>query len=33
MSDTEETTEMSLPCVVITSCDNEFKEEELVKRE
>lgn len=33
MSDTEEeTTEMIVPCVLITSCDNSFKEEELIKQ-
>ncbi|XP_060932455.1 alpha- and gamma-adaptin-binding protein p34 [Limanda limanda] len=30
MSDTEETTEMTIPCVLLTSCDSGFKEEELI---
>ena len=33
MSDTEENTEMTIPCVLVTSCDSGFKEEELIKRE
>ncbi|XP_072242030.1 alpha- and gamma-adaptin-binding protein p34 isoform X1 [Leuresthes tenuis] len=32
MSATEENTETILPCVLVTSCDNEFKEEELIKQ-
>ncbi|KAF3688772.1 Alpha- and gamma-adaptin-binding protein p34 [Channa argus] len=32
MSDTEENTEMAIPCVLITSCDSGLKEEELVKQ-
>lgn len=32
MSATEETTEMAPPCVLVTSCDSEYKEEELIKR-
>lgn len=32
MSDTEENTDMTIPCVLITSCDSSFKEEELIKR-
>ncbi|XP_019934231.1 alpha- and gamma-adaptin-binding protein p34 [Paralichthys olivaceus] len=32
MSDTEETTEMTIPCVLITSCGSESKEEELIKQ-
>uniref|UniRef100_A0A3B4TXS6 Alpha and gamma adaptin binding protein n=1 Tax=Seriola dumerili TaxID=41447 RepID=A0A3B4TXS6_SERDU len=32
MSATEETTEMNIPCVLITSCDSGFKEEELIKQ-
>uniref|UniRef100_A0A672FDI4 Alpha and gamma adaptin binding protein n=1 Tax=Salarias fasciatus TaxID=181472 RepID=A0A672FDI4_SALFA len=32
MSDTEENTEMPIPCVAVTSCDSEFKEEELIKQ-
>uniref|UniRef100_A0A8C3AFV7 Alpha and gamma adaptin binding protein n=1 Tax=Cyclopterus lumpus TaxID=8103 RepID=A0A8C3AFV7_CYCLU len=31
MSTTEEETEIPIPCVVITSCDGGFKEEELIK--
>lgn len=32
MSASEENTEISIPCVLITSCDSGFKEEELIKR-
>ncbi|KAG7522434.1 hypothetical protein JOB18_022095 [Solea senegalensis] len=32
MSDTEETTEMTIPCVLVTSCDSGFKEEDLIKQ-
>ncbi|XP_054476417.1 alpha- and gamma-adaptin-binding protein p34 isoform X2 [Anoplopoma fimbria] len=32
MSSTEEDTEMPVPCVLITSCDGGFKEEELIKQ-
>ncbi|XP_036005072.1 alpha- and gamma-adaptin-binding protein p34 [Fundulus heteroclitus] len=32
MSSTEENTDMVLPCVLVTSCDSEFKEEELIKQ-
>ncbi|XP_030586962.1 alpha- and gamma-adaptin-binding protein p34 [Archocentrus centrarchus] len=32
MSATEENTEMATPCVLVTSCDSEFKEEELIKQ-
>lgn len=32
MSSAEENTEMILPCVLVTSTDSEFKEEELIKR-
>ncbi|CAN9499358.1 unnamed protein product [Ophioblennius macclurei] len=32
MSDTEENTEVAIPCVAVTSCDDEFKEEELIKQ-
>uniref|UniRef100_A0A3Q3BA10 Alpha and gamma adaptin binding protein n=1 Tax=Kryptolebias marmoratus TaxID=37003 RepID=A0A3Q3BA10_KRYMA len=32
MSATEENTNMILPCVLVTSCDSEFKEEELIKQ-
>ncbi|KAF7224358.1 alpha- and gamma-adaptin-binding protein p34 [Nothobranchius furzeri] len=32
MSATEENIEMTLPCVLVTSCDSEFKEEELIKQ-
>lgn len=32
MSATEENTEMAIPCVLVTSCDSEFKEEELIKQ-
>ncbi|KAM9376579.1 alpha- and gamma-adaptin-binding protein p34 isoform 2-T2 [Pholidichthys leucotaenia] len=32
MSTTEESAEMNVPCVVVTSCDSEFKEEELIKQ-
>ncbi|XP_041794408.1 alpha- and gamma-adaptin-binding protein p34 [Chelmon rostratus] len=32
MSDTEENTEIAIPCVVITSCDSGFKEEELIQQ-
>uniref|UniRef100_A0A3Q2DVU0 Alpha and gamma adaptin binding protein n=1 Tax=Cyprinodon variegatus TaxID=28743 RepID=A0A3Q2DVU0_CYPVA len=32
MSSTEENTDMALPCVLVTSCDGEFKEEELIKQ-
>ncbi|KAM9854257.1 alpha- and gamma-adaptin-binding protein p34 isoform 3-T3 [Aulostomus maculatus] len=31
MSAAEDTTEVTVPCVVVTSCDNGFKEEELIK--
>lgn len=33
MSSPAEDTEETMPCVVITSCDNGFKEEDLIKRE
>lgn len=33
MSTSEENTEIIIPCVLITSCDTGFKEEELIKRE
>lgn len=33
MSTSEDDTEITIPCVLITSCDNGFKEEELIKRE
>lgn len=33
MSSPVEDTEETMPCVVITSCDNVFKEEDLIKRE
>lgn len=33
MSDTDENIEMPVPCVLVTSCDSGFKEEELIKRE
>ncbi|XP_075326070.1 alpha- and gamma-adaptin-binding protein p34 isoform X2 [Odontesthes bonariensis] len=32
MSATEENTDTILPCVLVTSCDNEFKEVELIKQ-
>lgn len=32
MSASEENTEIATPCVLVTSCDSEFKEEELIKR-
>lgn len=32
MSSLEENTEITIPCVLITSCDNAFKEEELIKQ-
>ncbi|CAG5957947.1 unnamed protein product [Menidia menidia] len=32
MSATEENTEAILPCVLVTSCDSEFKEEALIKQ-
>ncbi|XP_070763972.1 alpha- and gamma-adaptin-binding protein p34 isoform X2 [Enoplosus armatus] len=32
MSTTEENTEIPIPCVLITSCDSGFKEEELIKQ-
>lgn len=32
MSETEENTEMPIPCVAVTSCDAGFKEEELIKQ-
>uniref|UniRef100_A0AAQ5Y5C0 Alpha and gamma adaptin binding protein n=1 Tax=Amphiprion ocellaris TaxID=80972 RepID=A0AAQ5Y5C0_AMPOC len=32
MSATEDSTEMNIPCVLVTSCDSGFKEEELVKQ-
>lgn len=32
MSSTEDETEIPIPCVLITSCDGGFKEEELIKR-
>ncbi|XP_068578742.1 alpha- and gamma-adaptin-binding protein p34 isoform X2 [Cebidichthys violaceus] len=32
MSNTEEDTELPIPCVLITSCDGGFKEEELIKQ-
>lgn len=32
MSASEDNTEISIPCVVITSCDSGFKEEELIKQ-
>lgn len=32
MSEAEENTEMPIPCVAVTSCDSEFKEEELIKQ-
>ncbi|CAJ1056605.1 alpha- and gamma-adaptin-binding protein p34 isoform X1 [Xyrichtys novacula] len=32
MSTTDENTEMTIPCVLITSCDSGFKEEELIKQ-
>ncbi|KAM6927025.1 alpha- and gamma-adaptin-binding protein p34 isoform 1-T1 [Lycodopsis pacificus] len=32
MSNTEEDTELPTPCVLITSCDGGFKEEELIKQ-
>nr|XP_046249616.1 alpha- and gamma-adaptin-binding protein p34 [Scatophagus argus] len=32
MSTTEESTEDTVPCVVVTSCDSGFKEEELIKQ-
>lgn len=33
MSAAEDNTDVTLPCVLITSSDSDFKEEELVKRE
>lgn len=32
MSASDENEEIAIPCVLITSCDNGFKEEELIKR-
>lgn len=32
MSASEENTEMTIPCVLVTSCDGGFKEEELIKQ-
>ncbi|XP_010795687.1 alpha- and gamma-adaptin-binding protein p34 isoform X2 [Notothenia coriiceps] len=32
MSDSEEETEITIPCVLITSCDSSFKEVELIKQ-
>lgn len=32
MSSPGEDSEVATPCVVIASCDNGFKEEELIKR-
>uniref|UniRef100_A0A3Q4HSP1 Alpha and gamma adaptin binding protein n=1 Tax=Neolamprologus brichardi TaxID=32507 RepID=A0A3Q4HSP1_NEOBR len=32
MSASEENTEIATPCVLVTSCDSEFKEEELIKQ-
>lgn len=28
----EDNAEITIPCVVVTSCDSGFKEEELIKR-
>lgn len=32
MSASENETDMNIPCVLVTSCDVAFKEEELIKR-
>lgn len=32
MSTSDENEETVIPCVLVTSCDNGFKEEELIKR-